>query len=126
MANQPGLTPEHNDFLERVLHYPPGAVLDLWQAYLVPAAQLVLRDYAVKPPPAYEQLQGLGLGIDVGVGVGVGGSGSRALHARPGYGPGNLEGLSRRGAVRIPEEGEGWGCEEREWECFFEDEVEVC
>lgn len=69
----------------------------------MPAAQLVLRDYAVKPPPAYEQLQGLGLGIDVGVGVGVGGSGSRALHARPGYGPGNLEGLSRRGAVRIPE-----------------------
>ena len=64
-------TEEHNAFLERLLHYPPGAVLDLWQTYLVPAAQLVLRDYAVKPPPAYEQLQGLG--IDVGVCVGVGG-----------------------------------------------------
>ena len=94
-------TPEHNAFLERLLHFPPGAVLDMYQKYLVPAAQRILGENRDVPPPAYEEAV-------VGPGAVRSTPSSsetlrRALHARPGHGPGNLEGLSRRGAVRIPE-----------------------
>ena len=90
-------TPLHNAYLERLLHFPSGAVLELYQTHLVQAAQRVLGENGDVPPPPYEQVM-------------VRGSASasetpppRALHARPGHGPGNLEGLRRRGAVRIPE-----------------------
>jgi hypothetical protein len=100
-------TEEHNAFLERLLNFPPGSVLEMYQTYLVRAAQVMLGDYGpplLVPPPAYERVAGAG----VGGGEGVERSEAppappRALRARPGHGPGNLEGLSRRGAVRIPE-----------------------
>jgi hypothetical protein len=74
-------------------------VLDVYQTHLAKAAQRVLAEHGDAEPPAYEQ-------------IARGGSGSspsssetppQAIHARPGHGPGDLEGLSRRGAVRIPE-----------------------
>jgi len=102
-------TPEHNAFVERLLHYPPGAVLDMYQKFLVPAAQRILGENRDVPPPAYDEavLNAFGGRADGGIEDGGIENGERpprrALHARPGHGAGNLEGLSRRGAVRIPE-----------------------
>ncbi|GAB7330256.1 hypothetical protein MBLNU13_g01906t1 [Cladosporium sp. NU13] len=95
-------TPEHNAFVERLLHFPPGAVLDMYQKWLVPAAQRILGENRDVPPPAYEEAV---LGAFGGITNASVNSETprRAVHARPGHGPGNLEGLSRRGAVRIPE-----------------------
>lgn len=99
-------TEEHNAFLERLLHFPPGSVLEMYQTYLVRAAQVMLGDYGppLLPPPAYERVAGEDGGSgDRSEGVERSDAPSRALHARPGRGGGNLGGLSRRGAVRIPE-----------------------
>ena len=54
----------------------------------------MLGDYGAAPPPAYDELVAVS---------------PRALHARPGRGSGNVEGLSRRGAVRVPEGRRGGG-----------------
>ena len=97
-------TPEHNAFVERLLNYPPGAVLDMYQKFLVPAAQHILGQNRDVPPPAYDEavLNAFGGNADGRIADGETPP-RRALHARPGHGTGNFEGLSRRGAMRIPE-----------------------
>ena len=65
----------------------------------MPAAQQILRENRDVPPPAYEEAVVAGFGGDQ---VAGGETPRGALHARPGHGPGNLEGFGRRGAVRIP------------------------
>jgi hypothetical protein len=91
-------TTQHNAYLERLLHFPPGAVLDLYQTHLVLAAQRVLGENGDVQPPAYEQIARAGRSPSSSETPPP-----RAIHARPGHGRGNLEGLTRRGAVRIPE-----------------------
>jgi hypothetical protein len=91
-------TAQHNAYLERLLHFPPGAVLDLYQTHLVLAAQRVLGENGDVQPPAYEQIARAGRSPSSSETPPP-----RAIHARPGHGRGNLEGLTRRGAVRIPE-----------------------
>jgi hypothetical protein len=79
----------------------------MYQTYLARAAQVMLGDYGpplLVPPPAYERVAGGGGGGGEGVEQGEATPAPpRAVRARPGHGPGNLDGLSRRGAVRIPE-----------------------
>lgn len=80
----------------------------MYQKFLVPAAQRILGENRDVPPPAYDEavLNAFGGRPDGGMeNASVNGEilPRRALHARPGHGAGNLEGLSRRGAVRISE-----------------------
>lgn len=70
----------------------------------MPAAQRILGENRDVPPRAYDGAVLAAFGGNAGGGIANGETPPRrALHARPGHGPGNSEGLSRRGAVRIPE-----------------------
>lgn len=47
-------TYEHNAYLERLLEYHPGGVLQMYQTHLADAAQHVLAEHSDVSPPAYE------------------------------------------------------------------------
>lgn len=94
-------TPEHNAWLERLLRFHHGAVLELYQEHLQTAAERVLGYNGEIPPPAYDEVVPARRPHTPRRPSTP--RATRAIRARPGHGPGNTDGLQRRGAVRIPE-----------------------